>query len=107
MDDGGGAFISWYSLVVLKNLNLKPRRTMRQQFLFIYNLIYLTAYFRAVLWTAEETGLNGFFGYNEAHKNELDDITFAFESDEGTFTPQGIVYTAGKQGGCILQEILK
>lgn len=29
MDDGGGAFISWYSLVVLQRLNLKPRRTMR------------------------------------------------------------------------------
>lgn len=29
MDDGGGAFISWYSLVVLKSFNLKPRRTLR------------------------------------------------------------------------------
>lgn len=29
MDDGGGAFISWFSLYVLKKLNLRPRRTMR------------------------------------------------------------------------------
>lgn len=29
MDDGGGAFISWISLVVLKNLNLRPKRTLR------------------------------------------------------------------------------
>lgn len=29
MDDGGGAFISWYSLALLKNLNLKSRRTLR------------------------------------------------------------------------------
>lgn len=29
MDDGGGAFISWYSLVLLKQLNLRPRRTIR------------------------------------------------------------------------------
>lgn len=60
-----------------------------------------------MLWTAEETGLNGFIGYNAAHKNELDNITFAFESDEGTFTPMGIEYAAGKKGGCILQEIVK
>ena len=29
MDDGGGAFISWSSLVLLKKLNLSPKRTIR------------------------------------------------------------------------------
>lgn len=29
MDDGGGAFISWASLVVLKRLGLRSRRTIR------------------------------------------------------------------------------
>lgn len=29
MDDGGGAFMSWASLVVLKNLGLRPKRTLR------------------------------------------------------------------------------
>lgn len=29
MDDGGGAFISWNSLVVLKRLGLRPKRTIR------------------------------------------------------------------------------
>lgn len=29
MDDGGGAFISWASLVVLKRLGLRPKRTIR------------------------------------------------------------------------------
>ena len=38
MDDGGGAFISWYSLVILKRLNLRPRRTMR--FIFFIIMIW-------------------------------------------------------------------
>lgn len=29
MDDGGGAFISWKSLEVLRFLQLRPRRTIR------------------------------------------------------------------------------
>lgn len=29
MDDGGGAFLSWYSLVLLKRLNLRAKRTIR------------------------------------------------------------------------------
>lgn len=29
MDDGGGAFISWISLVVLNTLKLRPKRTIR------------------------------------------------------------------------------
>jgi len=90
MDDGGGAFISWYSLVVLKNLGLIPKRTVR-----------------AVLWTAEECGYNGVRGYDLAHKPELDNFTFIMESDEGTFTPLGLSYVAGQQGGCILEEVLK
>jgi carboxypeptidase Q len=40
MDDGGGAFISWYSLVVLQELGLRPRRTIR--FIYCHNC-YITA----------------------------------------------------------------
>lgn len=42
MDDGGGAFVSWVSLAAIKQLSLRPRRTLR-----------------AILWTAEEEGLWG------------------------------------------------
>ncbi|XP_074033403.1 carboxypeptidase Q [Leptinotarsa decemlineata] len=90
MDDGGGAFISWYALNVLKSLGLRARRTIR-----------------SVLWTAEEPGLIGAQAYNKAHASELKDHIFVMESDEGTFTPLGIEYNAGPKGGCIIQEILK
>lgn len=42
MDDGGGAFIGWRALSVLKQLGLRPKRTLR-----------------SILWTAEEMGLLG------------------------------------------------
>ncbi|CAG9859311.1 unnamed protein product [Phyllotreta striolata] len=90
MDDGGGAFISWYSLVVLKGLGLRPKRTVR-----------------AVLWTSEEDGLIGVQSYNKTHEKELDDFVFVMESDEGTFTPLGLIFRAGTKGACILEEILK
>ena len=42
MDDGGGAFISWRALSVIRKLNLLPKRTIR-----------------SILWTAEELGYVG------------------------------------------------
>lgn len=36
MDDGGGAFISWSALVLLKKLNLRPKRTLRYDTILFY-----------------------------------------------------------------------
>ncbi|KAJ8947304.1 hypothetical protein NQ318_004556 [Aromia moschata] len=90
MDDGGGVFISWYALVVLRTLGLKPKRTVR-----------------AVLWTNEENGMAGVKSYNEVHQDDLDDFIFIMESDYGTFTPLGLEFVAGAKGTCILTEIMK
>lgn len=62
---------------------------------------------RAILWTAEEEGLIGAEAYAKEHANEIDDINFVMESDEGTFSPLGIEYTGSTEGACIIQEILQ
>ncbi|KAG7269755.1 hypothetical protein CRUP_010780 [Coryphaenoides rupestris] len=65
MDDGGGAIISWEALSIIKDLGLRPRRTMR-----------------AVLWTGEEQGGVGAQQYYDQHK-----------SDVGTFAPVALQFT--------------
>lgn len=92
MDDGGGAFISWKALHLLKSLNVKqPRRTIR-----------------AILWTGEEQGIYGANGYMAEHKaNEANEFNFFIESDLGTFEPRGLDFSGNKEAECIFREVLK
>ncbi|XP_063530794.1 carboxypeptidase Q-like [Cydia strobilella] len=90
MDDGGGMIISWLAPIALHHLNLRPRRTLR-----------------AILWTAEEPGLVGAQAYLSKHINELNNIDFVMESDEGTFKPRGLTVAGSKEAQCIIAEVLK
>lgn len=92
MDDGGGAFIAWKALHLLKRLNVKqPKRTIR-----------------AILWTAEEQGIVGASEYEKQHKSqEKEEFNFFIESDMGTFTPLGLDFSGNKQAECIFKEVLK
>lgn len=90
MDDGGGLFVSWAAPVILKRLNLRPRRTLR-----------------SIFWTAEELGLVGAYAYEEKHRKDNDKINFIMESDEGTFAPLGLEVAGSPKARCIVAEILK
>lgn len=90
MDDGGGMMISWFAPVILKYFKFTPRRTLR-----------------SILWTAEEPGLIGAAAYLKAHENELMNITYIMESDEGTFKPLGLDIAGTPKARCVIQEILK
>ncbi|KAI8439986.1 hypothetical protein MSG28_001432 [Choristoneura fumiferana] len=90
MDDGGGLFVSWAAPVILKRLNLRPKRTVR-----------------SIFWTAEELGLVGAYDYEKQHRNESDNINFIMESDEGTFAPRGLAVAGSQKARCIIGEILK
>jgi carboxypeptidase Q len=88
MDDGGGVVAAWEAVKLLKNLGLKPRRTIR-----------------VVAWTNEENGSRGATGYRDAHRAEMDKHVMAMESDNGVFKPYGIGITAGEGGRAMTGEI--
>ena len=90
MDDGGGAFISWQALSAVRQLKLKPKRTMR-----------------AVLWTGEEFGGYGSQQYYKDHSNDSKNMDIVMESDSGTFQPSGLRFTGKPQAKAIVTEIMK
>lgn len=89
MDDGGGAFISWEALSLIKNLGLRPKRTLR-----------------LVLWTAEEQGGIGAFQYYQSHKANISNYSLVMESDGGTFLPYGLQFTGSDKARAIMQEVM-
>uniref|UniRef100_A0A8D1DJH1 Carboxypeptidase Q n=2 Tax=Sus scrofa TaxID=9823 RepID=A0A8D1DJH1_PIG len=99
MDDGGGAFISWEALSLIKDLGkylesltvewLRPKRTLR-----------------LVLWTAEEQGGIGAFQYYQLHKANISNYSLVMESDLGTFLPSGLQFTGSEKARAIMEEIM-
>src|SRR6185369_2012681 len=91
-DDGGGCIMAWEAVRLLKELGLRPRRTIR-----------------VVLYTNEENGLRGGNAYRDAHRAEITKHILAIESDSGVFRPEGfgLAATAPLQVRSNLQEIAK
>ncbi len=71
-DDGVGCLIAWEAVRLIRELGLRPRRTLR-----------------VVLYTNEENGLAGGTAYREAHAAELHHHVAAFESDSGNGPADG------------------
>ncbi|XP_027417287.1 carboxypeptidase Q isoform X1 [Bos indicus] len=89
MDDGGGAFISWEALSLIKDLGLRPKRTLR-----------------LVLWTAEEQGGVGSSQYYQLHKANSSNYSLVMESDLGTFLPSGLKFTGSDKARVIMEEVM-
>lgn len=70
MDDAGGCFVAWRALTHMRDLGMRPKRTIR-----------------VVFWTNEENGIRGGKAYADLTRNETH--VLAIESDMGTFAPQG------------------
>ena len=89
MDDGGGAFISWQALSVIRQLNLKPKQTMRM-----------------VLFTGEEEGLLGEEQYYNRHRENASNFSLVMDSDIGTFMPKGISFTGSEKAAAVMREVM-
>jgi carboxypeptidase Q len=88
MDDGGGCVAAWEAVRLMKDLGLRPRRTVR-----------------VALWTNEENGLRGGNAYRDEHLNELDDHVLAIESDSGVFKPSGFGFTGSDAAYEIVRQV--
>ena len=88
MDDAGGVVAAWEAIRLLKELGLRPRRTIR-----------------VVGWTNEENGLRGGNAYRDAHRAALDKHVAAIESDAGVFKPQGFGFTGSDSAFALVRQI--
>ena len=78
IDDGAGVVVSMQALQLMKNLGIRPRRTVRM-----------------IAWMSEEEGSEGAEAYMKDHAGEMGNHVGAIESDLGADHPTGIYY-AGK-----------
>ena len=92
MDDAGGCFAAWEALRIMKELGLKPKRTIR-----------------VVMWTNEENGLRGANAYRDMVKENgtLDNHVLAMESDAGVFEPKGFGFSGSDEAFEMIKEIGK
>lgn len=75
-DDGGGVISAWQAVVLMKQLGLRPRRTVR-----------------AVGWTNEENGALGGAMYRTALGDNVKKHVAAIEMDGGSETPVGFGFS--------------
>ena len=89
MDDAGGVVAAWEAVRLMKQLGLRPRRTVR-----------------VVGWTNEENGGKGGEGYRDARgKDGVANHVLAIESDGGVFKPIGFGFTGTDSAMAIVRRV--
>ena len=88
MDDGGGVVAAWEALRLMKDLGLRPRRTIRM-----------------VAWTNEENGSRGANAYRDAYMDQIKNHVLGIESDGGVFKPSGFGFSGTDEAFDLLTEI--
>ena len=75
-DDGAGVLAAWQAVTLMKQLGLKPRRTVR-----------------VVAWTNEENGARGAAAYRASLGTDVSKHVAAIEMDDGAERPLGFGFT--------------
>jgi len=88
IDDGAGVAVAMEAAHLVKQLGLRPRRTIR-----------------VVAWMNEENGLRGGTTYAQEHANEAANHFAAIETDEGADHPAGIYYGGRPELKSILEPL--
>ncbi len=88
MDDAGGVVAAWEALRLIKELGLRPRRTIR-----------------VVGWVAEEVGIFGGQAYADAPERDGETHVLGIESDGGVFSPTGFGFTGSDEAFAVIREI--
>jgi carboxypeptidase Q len=88
IDDGAGVAVSMQAIQLMKDLGIRPKRTVR-----------------FVAWMSEEQGSEGAAAYMVDHKAEFANHVGAIESDLGADHPTGIYYAGKKELGQWLKPI--
>jgi len=88
MDDGAGVVVSMQAIQLMKDLGIRPKRTVR-----------------FIAWMSEEQGSEGAAAYMADHKAEFVNHVGAIESDLGADHPTGIYYAGKKELGQWLRPI--
>jgi Zn-dependent M28 family amino/carboxypeptidase len=86
-DDGCSCMAAWEALTILKELGLRPRRTLR-----------------VVLWTSEENSGNGGKAYRQALGGSVSSHVAAIEMDGGCERPVGFGFTVRTPGAPLPRE---
>lgn len=89
VDNGSGVAMVMETMRLLKQLGLRPKRTVR-----------------AVLFMNEENGLRGGRGYFEAHRDEIEKHYAVIESDAGAAAPAGFRTTLSEEESARLLPLL-
>ncbi len=86
IDDGAGVAVSMQVAQLVRQLKLKPKRTIR-----------------IIAWMNEENGLRGGKGYAKDHESEMANQFAAIETDGGADHPLGM----NIQGKAVIKDMLK
>ncbi len=88
-DDGVGCIVTWEAARLMKQLGLRPRRTLR-----------------VVLFTNEENGLRGAMAYRDAYVAEASTHVMALESDIGVFEPMRLGFSGNDRARQLMTDVV-